>query len=157
MFSVQLFTFIYKTRVVTFNRNIINQSAFYTNDRINCHSARVANAARIVNFDILRDDENDIDSSSDSLQVEISIKRVLENIIATINNQFAKKRRKRFKNSKIIARFDALSRVDFSVFSYAFRRSASAILFFRIIKHSFIRIAARAIRFEIEQTNQKNE
>ena len=69
----------------------MSQFAFYIDDRINFHNVRVANATRIVNIDILRNDENDIDSNSNSLQIEISIKRVLKNIIVTINNQLAKK------------------------------------------------------------------
>ena len=111
----------------------MNQFAFYINDCINRHNIRVANATRIVNFDILRNDENDIDSNSNSLQIEISIKRVLENIIVTINNQLAKKKRKRLKNPKNIARFDALSRVDFNVLSYIFRRFVSVIFFFETL------------------------
>ena len=165
MFSVQLFTFIYKTRVFTFNKNIINQFAFYTNDRINRHNARVANAAHIVNFDILRDDENDIDSSFDSLQIAISVKRVLKNIIATINNQFSKKRRKRFSNTKSKSRksrFDLFSRVDFNVLSYVSRRFDFVVIFSRNVKRASKRIAERMKRAikqkqKIEQSNQKNE
>ena len=64
----------------------MNQFAFYTNDRINRHNVRVANATRVVNFEISRNDKNIIDSNFDSLQIEISVKRVLKNIIVTINN-----------------------------------------------------------------------
>ena len=143
----------------------MNQSAFYINDRINRHNVRVANAARIVHFDILRDDENDIDSSSDSLQVAVSVKRALKNIIATVNNQSSKKRRKRFSDTKSKSRksrFDLLSRVDFNVLSYAFRRSDLVVIFSRNVKRASKRIAERIKRTikqkqKIEQSNQKNE
>ena len=67
----------------------MNQFAFYTNDRINRHNVRVANATRAINFEMLRDNENNIDSNFDFLQIEISIKRVLKNIIDATNNEFA--------------------------------------------------------------------
>ena len=83
--------------------NIIenNQFVFIFEKRKNCHNNLIANNAtqinyrRDVNFNISQNNENNIDLNFDSLQIEIriSIKRVLQNIIDTINNQFVKKNR----------------------------------------------------------------
>ena len=135
----------------------MNQSAFYINDRINCHNVRVANAARIVNFNIYRNDENIIDSNFDFLHVEISIKRALQDIIVTINNQLAKKRKKRSKNTKNRSRTELLFRVEFNALSYAKRNSVSDVLLSRNIKRASERIVARAkrtIKQKIEHSNQ---
>ena len=142
----------------------MNQFAFYTNDRINRYNIRVANATRIVNFDILRNDENDIDSNSDSLQIAISIKRVLENIIVTINNQFQRKK-KRFSNTKNKSRksrSDLFSRIDFNVFLYVSRHFDFVVISSRNVKRVSKRIVERIKRTikqkqKIEQSNQKNE
>ena len=133
-----------------------NQFAFIVNTNIDRHSHRVTtliiqtNRRREIDFNISQVFQNNIDSNFDSLQIRISAKRVLQNIIAATNNQFAKRKRKRLKNSKNIARFDALSRTDFSVFLYAFRRSAFVTFFSRNIRRVFERIvernAARATR-----------
>ena len=94
----------------------MNQSAFYINDRINCHNIRVANAIRIVNFDIYRNDENSIDSNLDSLQIRVSVKRALQNVIVTVNNQFSKKKKTFQKHEKSIANWIITS----SWFQYSF-------------------------------------
>ena len=103
-----------------------NQFVFVVNEIIDRHNRYVANKIvkihrrRETNFNISQNDENNIDSNLDFLHVEISIKRALQNIIATINNQFTKQKKKRFKDFKNIARSDALSRVDFNALLYAF-------------------------------------
>ena len=145
-----------------------NQFVFAVNEIIDRHSRYAANKTvkihrrREINFNISQNDENSIDSSFDSLHVEVSIKRVLQNIIVTINNQFTKKKKKRFKNFKNIARFDALSRVDFNAFLYVSRRFVFVVNFSRNVKRAFKRIVERMKRAikqkqKIEQSNQKNE
>ena len=145
----------------------MNQIVFFANDRTNCYNARVANVAlqddnrRDINFEISQNEKNNIDSSFDSLQIRISIKRVLQNIIVTINNQFLKKKKKCFKDTKRKSRFDLLSRVDFNFFSYVFRPFAFVILFSRNIKRVSERIVeqniARATRAKQTAKKQKIE
>ena len=85
------------------------QFVFTTKERINCYSRRDENTIiqidrrREIDFNISQNDENNVDSSLDFLHVEISIKRVLQDIIATINNQFAKKKKTFQKHEKQIA------------------------------------------------------
>ena len=145
-----------------------NQFVFAVNEIIDRHSRYAANKIvkthrrRKTNFNISQNDENNIDSNFDFLHVEISVKRVLQNITATINNQLTKKKKERFKNFKNIARSDALSRVDFNALSYVFRRSVFVVSFSRNVKRAFKRIAERVKRAikqkqKIEQSNQKNE
>ena len=104
-----------------------NQFVFTMKKLIDDYNSRVAyNIKQIdrrqeMNFNILQNDENNIDSSLDFLHVEISTKHVLQNIIVAINNQFAKKKTKRFKNTKNRSRINLLSRIDFNVLSYASR------------------------------------
>ena len=77
----------------------MNQIVFSAFNRTNCYNVRVANATlqdddrRDVNFEISQNEKKNIDSSFDSMQIRISIKRVLQNIVVTINNQFSKKKK----------------------------------------------------------------
>ena len=92
-----------------------NQSMFTITKKNDDFNFRVAknviqiDRRRQINFDILQNDQNNIDSNFDSLHdfdflhVLISIKRVLKNIIITINNQFAKKKKTFQKHEKQIA------------------------------------------------------
>ena len=176
----------------TFNINIMNQFAFYTNDRTNCYNVRVANASlqiddrRDVSFQISQNDENNLNLNCDSLQIRISIKRVLQNFIATTNNQFAKKKRKRsfdsakkfvfakqfvfnffeitekkrFKNTRNRSRIDLLSRIDFNVLLYAAQNLVIVVFSSRNVERASAKIAAltkRAIKQKIEHLNQKND
>ena len=145
-----------------------NFFVFVVNEIIDHHSRHAANKTlethrrRKINFNISQNDENNIDSSFDSLQIRISIKRFLQDIIVTINNQSSKKRRERFKNTKNRSRIDLLSRVDFNVLSYATRNFAFVVLSSRNVRRASKRIAARMKRAikqkqKIEQSNQKNE
>ena len=74
-----------------------NQFVFAVNEIIDRHNRHAVNKIvkiyrrRKINFNISQNDENNIDSNSNFLHVEISIKRVLQNIIVAINNQLAKK------------------------------------------------------------------
>ena len=80
----------------------MNQFVFYSNDRTNRHNIRVANATlqidirRNANFEISQNDENIVDSNFDSLHVDISIKRFLQNITFTTNNRSIKRKKNVF-------------------------------------------------------------
>lgn len=75
-----------------------NQFVFTIEKNIDDHSfLAVYNAKQIdrrqkINFNISQDEKNNIDSSFESLQVRISVKRGLKNITAAANNQSTKKR-----------------------------------------------------------------
>ena len=83
------------------------QFVFTLKRRINRYSRRDENTViqidrrREIDFNISQNDENKVDSSFDFLHVEISIKRVLQDITATINNQFAKRKENVSKTRKI--------------------------------------------------------
>ena len=145
-----------------------NQSVFTMKENIDIHRFRVAynvkqtNCRREIDFNLSQNDENSIDSSFDSLQIRISVKRFLQNITVTINNQFSKKRKKRFKSTKRKSRFNLFSRIDFNVLSYIFRRFDFVVIFLRNVKRASKRIVERVKRTikqkqKIEQSNQKNE
>ena len=149
----------------------MSQIEFFADDRTNRYNVRVANATlqnddrRDVDFEISQNEENNIDSNFDSLQIRISVKRALQNIIVTINNHSSKKKTKRFKNTKSKSRksrFDLFSRVNFNAFSYAFRRSDFVVIFSRNVRRASKRIVERMKRAikqkqKIEQSNQKDE
>ena len=144
------------------------QFVFITRKRVNCYNRRDENTIiqidcrREIDFNISQNDENNVDSNFDLLHIEISIKHVLQNIIVAINNQFTKRKKKRFKDTKNRSRIDLLSRVDFNVLSYATRSFAFVFLFSRNVKRVSKQIVARMKRTikqkqKIEQSNQKNE
>ena len=110
------------------------------------YNVKQTNRRREIDFNLSQDDENNIDSSFDSLQFRISIKRSLQNIIVTINNQFSKKKRKRFKNTKRKSRFDLLSRIDFNALLYVSRRFDFVVISSRNVKRASKRIVERVKR-----------
>ena len=100
-----------------------NSSVFVVNEIIDRHSRHAANKTlkihrrREINFNILQNDENSIDSSFDSLQIRVSIKRSLQDIIATINNQLSKKNALKTRNAnRVLIYFRELISMFFHMF-----------------------------------------
>ena len=121
----------------------MNQIEFFADNRTNRYNARVANATlqnddrRDVDFEISQNEKNDIDSSFDALQIRVSVKRALQNITATINNQSSKKNALKTRKTNRANRVLIYFRELISMFFHMFFDVLFSLLFFHETLNAF--------------------